>query len=148
MTRKKESETPEGGIKIEMTTAEPPRPETTEESEETATEDPKEEQKEITSLERCPFCGSDNVQIREDDGRYILCNTCHIEVRDHQGTDRQIEMWNRRGVDRLLPCPHCGGEPELKEYDKEDFAVECTVCHARTDWELKEEAIEIWNRRV
>ncbi|WII07005.1 Lar family restriction alleviation protein [Methanomassiliicoccales archaeon LGM-RCC1] len=50
----------------------------------------------MTELKPCPFCGSNNVQNREDDGRYILCNTCHIEVRDHQGTDRQFEMWNRR----------------------------------------------------
>lgn len=50
----------------------------------------------MTELKPCPFCGSDNIAIRGDNGVYILCNVCHVELHDHQETNRHIEMWNRR----------------------------------------------------
>lgn len=65
-------------------------------------------------------------------------------------------------VDELKPCPFCGGEAEVFDYniaceiyeDDEDgfiapYTVQCKrqCCFLGKDYETKEEAIEVWNRR-
>lgn len=49
-------------------------------------------------LKPCPFCGSINVTRRSDNGNYVLCNECHAEVHDHQGTNKDEEIWNMRVI--------------------------------------------------
>lgn len=74
-------------------------------------------------------------------------------------------------MDKLKPCPFCGGEAELKHlivYNS-SFFVRCTACYARTDYvwidhpcmkaagldestryteeQVEAESIEAWNRR-
>ena len=51
----------------------------------------------------------------------------------------------------LLPCPFCGGEAELREWDwpYERFQVRCSVCKtaAKTRLSTREKAIAAWNTR-
>ena len=49
----------------------------------------------------------------------------------------------------LLPCPFCGGEPQLEEINKH-YHVYCLDCAATPFSEFtmcKAEAIELWNGR-
>lgn len=53
----------------------------------------------------------------------------------------------------LKPCPFCGGESGIKEYQYYLYPVEyvvcCTCCHRETGLcETKQQAIDAWNRRV
>ena len=50
-------------------------------------------------------------------------------------------------MNKLKPCPFCGGEPELKKTGAWRW-IECK-CGVNTEWELdKKKVIDIWNRRV
>jgi Lar family restriction alleviation protein len=63
-------------------------------------------------------------------------------------------------MDKLKPCPFCGGEAETSHgFDKsakEYFFVSCGMCNAKTMnfykwWDsdnYESAAIEAWNRRV
>ena len=53
-------------------------------------------------------------------------------------------------MDKLKPCPFCGGEAELYEDDcSSKFYVCCEACGCSTALHWREEyVIEVWNRRV
>ena len=61
-------------------------------------------------------------------------------------------------MDKLKPCPFCGGEARLllnakrKIYGKDEYKTGvvacCNVCEARMFYASEELAIKAWNRRV
>jgi len=63
--------------------------------------------------------------------------------------------YDARLSDRLKPCPFCGGDAELLEYeflDKPQYIIRCESCECEAEPEVicrdKARAIEIWNNRV
>lgn len=49
-------------------------------------------------------------------------------------------------MDKLKPCPFCGGKALLWDICN---VVKCTLCGVETiTYETEEEAIEVWNRRT
>lgn len=56
-------------------------------------------------------------------------------------------------IERLLPCPFCGGKAEMSNlldcHGEQVFYVRCHICHAKREslMYFKEEAIEYWNER-
>lgn len=54
----------------------------------------------------------------------------------------------------LKPCPFCGGEAILRNFDGADYKCECTnnFCQASymigMNYDTEEDAIEAWNRRI
>jgi len=53
----------------------------------------------------------------------------------------------------LLPCPFCGGEAELVDFDLDSCFVECRKCRASQPvlWPKstsRQDAIAAWNRRA
>lgn len=57
-------------------------------------------------------------------------------------------------MDKLKPCPFCGGKAEMliNKYNdlRKEYLVACTKCDGMVErWrETEEEATEQWNRRV
>jgi len=60
----------------------------------------------------------------------------------------------RRGD--LLPCPFCGGEPQLKQTGKDKLTLKCLRCLVRfeqrvlrfsLEW-LEDKMVENWNKRI
>ncbi len=57
-------------------------------------------------------------------------------------------------MEKLKPCPFCGGKAEMliDEYSvsRKEYLVACTECDGMVErWrETKEEAVEQWNRRT
>lgn len=59
-------------------------------------------------------------------------------------------------MNELKPCPFCGGDAFLAEYDYSlgDYyvvthVVECNGCHATTfEYDSPKEAADAWNRRT
>ncbi len=59
-------------------------------------------------------------------------------------------------MDKLKPCPFCGGEAEIQcfeclfeSFEGRRYAVECKFCSCSLElFETEEEAVEAWNRRV
>lgn len=50
-------------------------------------------------------------------------------------------------MDKLKPCPFCGGEAEIEDM-KGEYSVICNTCFGASDiCETKEETIAAWNRR-
>lgn len=51
----------------------------------------------------------------------------------------------------LLPCPHCGGEPQELQHDCQ-FWIQCTKCHgsgAQTCVHTSQtDAVAAWNKRL
>ena len=60
----------------------------------------------------------------------------------------------RMEMEKLKPCPFCGGKAEMliSEYEdsRKEYLVACTECDGIVErWrETEEEAVEQWNRRV
>lgn len=55
-------------------------------------------------------------------------------------------------LDKLLPCPFCGGEAEIVDLDSGRFHVRCKVCPGLLGevWgtgQSKELLTNLWNRR-
>lgn len=52
---------------------------------------------------------------------------------------------------KLLPCPHCGGEADQRDFTEpfKNGWVGCRNCRCHIDWikNGKLEAISAWNRR-
>lgn len=63
----------------------------------------------------CPFCGSDNIELRQRRGAYdydkIYCNGCKTEFTYHP--THIAHVWNRRTKADGEHCPFCGGEVEF-----------------------------------
>lgn len=54
-------------------------------------------------------------------------------------------------MDKLKPCPFCGGRAETNyaEFDYNFFGVSCQICGAYVyDYTSEDAAIEKWNRRI
>lgn len=54
-------------------------------------------------------------------------------------------------MDRLLPCPFCGGEASIAQYiDTNFYTAGCEECGAETmnGFHRQEDAVEAWNRRT
>jgi Lar family restriction alleviation protein len=52
-------------------------------------------------------------------------------------------------MNKLLPCPFCGGEAETFEASEDSFSILCTGCGVETPYlPYLTEAIAAWNRRV
>lgn len=53
-------------------------------------------------------------------------------------------------MSELKPCPHCGGEAELRRSKSGDYTVRCAECGARTRQYHENEggAMWAWNRRA
>lgn len=56
-------------------------------------------------------------------------------------------------IERLLPCPFCGGAAAVGEVIPGWYKVcckndNCVGCNTGKNYQLKEEAIEAWNRRA
>ena len=57
-------------------------------------------------------------------------------------------------MEKLKPCPFCGGKAEMliSEYEgsRKEYLVACAECDGMVErWiETEEEAVEKWNRRV
>lgn len=60
-------------------------------------------------------------------------------------------------MDELKPCPFCGGEAEIYEYDPcgqcdfhEPYTVQCKAecCFLGKDFANREDAAKAWNRRA
>lgn len=57
-------------------------------------------------------------------------------------------------MEKLKPCPFCGGKAEMliSEYEdsRKEYLVDCTECCGMVErWvDTEEEAVEQWNRRV
>lgn len=58
-------------------------------------------------------------------------------------------------AEKLLPCPFCGGNPEIKQTGKNKLKIRCKSCQIGVqqavrvyslEW-LEERMIENWNRR-
>ena len=60
----------------------------------------------------------------------------------------------RMEMEKLKPCPFCGGKAEMliNEYEdsRKEYLVACTECDGMVErWrKTEEEAVEQWNRRV
>ena len=58
--------------------------------------------------------------------------------------------------DYLRPCPFCGGEAEVCTDENGEYYVSCTECFTLVgycidtwaEYEIEDEAIKAWNRRV
>lgn len=58
-------------------------------------------------------------------------------------------------MEKLKPCPFCGGEGKFVDVNGFWCAIICDKCHAKTnsmsysaEYAAKEKAIEAWNRRA
>lgn len=58
-------------------------------------------------------------------------------------------------MDKLKPCPFCGGDPKFVEVTGGWCAIVCNRCDATTkcfiissDYAAKDRAVKAWNRRV
>jgi len=50
----------------------------------------------MTTLERCPFCGFEDTEIRADDNRhfFIFCNCCECQGPSSPTKRRAVGSWN------------------------------------------------------
>ena len=91
----------------------------------------------------CPFCGSDNVELRPG----LESNNCYCM--EHNGGKERV-------MEKLKPCPFCGGKAYVQchifDGVHETYGVLCTNGKCYTSgWQFygtAEEAIEAWNRRA
>jgi len=56
-------------------------------------------------------------------------------------------------MEKLLPCPFCGGEATWKlmfmdDKNGEDRAIECSKCRAEVNCINHKQAIKVWNTRT
>lgn len=65
-----------------------------------------------------------------------------------------LKQWPNSGevnlMEKLKPCPFCGGEPEMINYSEHEWLVNCPECCGMVErWrETEKEAAEQWNRRA
>ena len=64
-------------------------------------------------LKPCPFCGSEEIQVRKVTGmfgrsayartrKYVLCEKCRARTFDYATKPLAIEAWNRRANDEVV----------------------------------------------
>lgn len=53
-------------------------------------------------------------------------------------------------MEELKKYPFCGGDAELLHYETDGYLPHCTKCDGMIEhwFEIKEEAITLWNKRV
>jgi len=84
-------------------------------------------------MERCPFCGFEDGEVRPDDNRhyYVYCNCCECRGPSSPTKHRAVGAWNR-WPDRT--CPECGGTKKVTvanpgTWDREPYREEdCEEC--------------------
>ena len=55
-------------------------------------------------------------------------------------------------IEKLKPCPFCGGEAEVRKFTEtkffvQCFFVQCKSCLIGTTFKSEHEAVKVWNRR-
>lgn len=83
----------------------------------------------------------------------IICRFCDLETIEREAPPERTAM---NLVKRLLPCPFCGNEAEVRPYSNHGCQVQCKQCGARIsgkalrqtiDW-LRGNLIAAWNKRA
>ncbi|MBQ6983026.1 MAG: Lar family restriction alleviation protein [Synergistaceae bacterium] len=109
----------------------------------------------MCKLRECPFCGSNDVSVRETeiDGEtvyFLLCDFCNAIAGAAKDKQTVIEKWNAR--EEIYSCPFCGGKGLMTEIDCEGekyFAVICETCGVSGGaCEDEARAISAWNHRI
>jgi len=63
----------------------------------------------MAELKRCPFCGSEELDIWQNDcgNRFVVCLGCGASGRDERKADKAVEVWNRRYEEGVTFCGDC-----------------------------------------
>lgn len=96
-------------------------------------------------------CAKDTDAIME----YINTGKMKRDIEKHLDNENKKSEVNESQIDFLKPCPFCGStDVHLIENDrgKSEVSITCKDCNVWVDHMFdamsKEEAIELWNRRV
>ena len=115
----------------------------------------------MAELKPCPVCGGiAEVYIGEKDLWKVGCADCRIFATDEK-KDKAIRLWNEvnskeaKADSMLKPCPFCGStDVHLIDNDpgRSEVSITCKDCNVWVDHMFdamsRDEAIELWNRRV
>lgn len=118
----------------------------------------------MSELKRCPFCGSIPSYEEWSSGGMMYGVGCFNPKRrvtcmgKGRSPDEAKQAWNSRieasSDSEIATCPFCGSEPDAYEWVNKQgenrFVIECTDCNCSPMLigKTREEAIEIWNKRV
>lgn len=76
-----------------------------------------------------------------------ICSKCLR--RERCSEIKLIEWCMEEYVEKLKPCPFCGGEAVRSMTQNGEHYIFCITCDAKTNKYLKEEdAAKTWNRRI
>jgi hypothetical protein len=114
----------------------------------------------MSSLKKCPGCGSDALTFQDQKGWVTCCTRCPWGIQHTESKESSERNWNNRnyqdGINGALKfdlksCPYCGGSPKKKYAENDEqklFYVECTLCKSRSSpAETADLAISRWEQR-